>query len=712
MNAAIGRAGVLLGFLAALAGIVVLSVGLARRRPGLLENARTYAWLLLAGAVLATVGMEHALVTHDFSLSYVYQNNSRETPLLYTVTGMWSALEGSILLWALVLAGYIAVMVRHFRKRARDPLVAWATLTTFAVAAFFFGLMLGPANPFRSYPGAIPSDGLGPNPLLQDNPLVAFHPVMLYLGFVGFTIPFAFAVAALVTGRLGEGWLVETRRWTLFAWGFLTLGVVLGAWWSYKVLGWGGFWDWDPVENASFLPWLCGTAYIHSVMVQERRGLLRVWNLSLLVATFSLTILGTFLTRSGVVQSVHSFSESTLGPVLISFFGVVVVTGVGLIAWRGDRLRSSGGVDSPVSREGAFLANNVVFAVFALVVLLGTVFPLVVSAVDGQSVTVGSPYFDTMTRPLGLTLLFLMAVAPALPWRRSTSELLRKRLLWPAVAGVATVVGCASFGLRGLAELSAFGLGAFAGAAAVRQLAISVRSAWRRGTGLWRALVGRSNGGMVVHLGVVVIAVALSAALSYGHRGEVTLRPGQSATFEGHTLTYLGVRQEIHPNQTAVVASVRLDDTKTLRPAVSQFGADTEGVGTPSIASAPTGDVYLSLASSPSGDGPAVISVVVQPLVVWLWIGGAVVILGTLMAALPRGSSRETIAGRSRARGRPGPEAHPEADPSPAAEPAQADPAGQPQPAGQPEPVARPDQPESAEPEPAEPEPVGQLEQA
>src|SRR5213078_5411705 len=285
---------------------------------------------------------------------------------------------------------------RRLRARASDPLVAWATLVGLVVAAFFFALMLGPANPFRPTSGLIPRDGLGPNPLLQNHPLMAIHPPVLYLGYVGFTIPFSFAVAALVTGRVGEGWLVETRRWTLFAWGFLTIGIILGAWWSYEVLGWGGYWAWDPVENASFLPWLTATAYLHSVMVQERRGMLRIWNLSLLLATFSLTILGTFLTRSGVLDSVHAFTESSVGPLILGFFGLTVGGGVGLIGWRGARLSSPGSIDSPVSREGALLANNVLFAAFAFVVLLGTVFPLLSEAVRGQQVSVGRPYFDTM----------------------------------------------------------------------------------------------------------------------------------------------------------------------------------------------------------------------------------------------------------------------------------------------------------------------------
>ena len=335
-------------------------------------------------------------------------------------------------------------MVWRFRRQAADPLVAWATLVTLAVAAFFFGLMAGPADPFATVTGPVPANGLGPNVLLQDNPLVAFHPPLLYLGFVGFTIPFAFAVASLVTGRIGEGWQVATRRWTLFAWGFLTVGIVLGAWWSYQVLGWGGFWAWDPVENASFLPWLCATAYLHSVLVQERRGLLRVWNLSLVIATFCLTILGTFLTRSGVITSVHAFSDSDIGPLLLGFFGVVLAVGVGLIAWRGDRLRSQGGIDSAVSREGAFLLNNLLFVVFAFVVLLGTVFPLLYEAFRGQQVTVGAPYFNAMTLPIGLALLLLMAIGPALPWRKTTAGTLRDRLTVPAWAGC-----CGHRGVRG-----------------------------------------------------------------------------------------------------------------------------------------------------------------------------------------------------------------------------------------------------------------------
>jgi cytochrome c-type biogenesis protein CcmF len=643
VNAALGHSGVLLGLVAALVGIGVTTWGIVARRGELARSGRLYAPLLLVGALVATVAMERALLTHDFSIAYVAANGSRQTPTLYTITGMWSALAGSILLWALVLSGYIVAMVWRFRRQGSDPVVWWATLVTYVVAAFFFGLMAGPADPFRTVSGTVPANGLGPNVLLQDNPLVAFHPPMLYLGFVGFTIPFAFAMATLATGRLGEGWQLATRRWTLFAWGFLTVGIVLGAWWSYQVLGWGGFWAWDPVENASFLPWLLATAYLHSVLVQERRGLLRVWNLSLVVATFALTILGTFLTRSGVIESVHAFSDSDIGPLLLGFFGLVLAAGVGLIAWRGDRLRSPGGIDSVVSREGAFLLNNILFVGFAFVVLLGTVFPLLYEALRGQQVSVGKPYFNTMTVPLVLALLFLMAVGPVLPWRKTDLATLRDRLVLPAAVATATVVVCVAAGLRGVLVLATFGLAAFALASNVRQLARATRAAHRHGIGAWRGFVGRANGGLVVHVGVVVIAVAMAASATFGHRGEVTVRPGTTAAFDGHRLAFGGLAQVRTPARQATEAVVRVDGSGPYRPAVSRFGSGTEAVGTPAIASGPLDDVYLTIDALPVSTGGAVIlGVTVQPLVAWLWVGGAIVVLGAVLAAVPGRRRRAT----------------------------------------------------------------------
>jgi cytochrome c-type biogenesis protein CcmF len=653
MNAAFGRTGVLLAFLAAVVGIVVSAVALRRQATGRTRppalDARPYAGVLLAGAVLAVLAMERALVTHDFSIVYVADNNSRVTPLLYSITGLWSALAGSILLWGLALGFFTVALVWRYRRQAADAVVGWATLVMYCISAFFFGLMLGPADPFVTQ-GHVPTQGLGPNSLLQDNPLVAIHPPLLYLGFVGFSVPFAFAIGMLATGRVGDRWQIETRRWTLVAWTFLSVGIVLGAWWSYQVLGWGGFWGWDPVENAALLPWLCGTAYLHSVLVQERRGLMRVWNLSLSIATFALTILATFLTRSGVIESVHSFSESSLGPLLIGFFGVVVAVGFGLLAWRGDRMRSPGGIDAPLGREGAFLVNNVLFVGFAFVVLLGTLFPLLYEALEHQQVTVGAPYFNTVAIPVGIALLALMAVAPALSWRTMEPGVLWRRLAVPAWIGVGTVVVCVAAGMRGLAPLVAFGLGGFAASSAGRALVLSVRASLRRGTGAWRGLVGRANGGMIVHIGVVVLAVGITASTSFVQRNELLLRPGQTVVFDGHRFTYLRTVTVVTPVSTSTQALVRVDHA-VYHPALTQFGgAASQAVGTPAIDSGFTGDVYLTfdaVGGATSGGlqvpaGTVAIGAVVEPLIAWIWSGGILVGLGGLLALVPGRRRRAT----------------------------------------------------------------------
>ena len=637
MNVAIGTAGVALGLVASVVGALTIGYGLVRHKPHLLRLATAYALLVLLGGILCFVAMERALITRDFTVLYVAENGSTRTPALYNFATLWGALEGSIILWATILGGYTTIVVLKFRRRLTDPLVGWAVLTMLVVCAFFFFLMMGPANPFQSFSPPPGFDGPGPNPLLQNHPLMAFHPPMLYLGYVGFTVPFAFAIAALVTGRVGEGWLVATRRWTVIAWGFLTVGIILGAWWSYEVLGWGGYWAWDPVENASFLPWLTGTAYLHSVMVQERRGMLRVWNLSLLCATFALTILGTFITRSGVLDSVHAFTESGIGPMILGFFALIVIVSVGLIGWRGDRLRAPGHIDSPLSREGAFLANNVLFAAFAFVVLLGTVFPLLIEAFNDERISVGVPYFNRMTTPIGLCLLFLMGVAPVLPWRKASGELLRHRLMWPAWAGAAAIAVGLLSGARGVAPLLAFGLGGFAAGSAVRQLVLAGR---RQG---WRGLVGRANGGMVVHLGVIMIAVAIAASGSYVRQAEFTLAPGETATFAGHTLTYVGQTVDERPEKTVVSAQVLVDGTGPWGPAINQFRFGNQAIGTPSVRTTVTHDVALTLLALPDEtDQTATIRVTIQPLIVWLWIGGGVMAVGTLLAVFP-GKRRNPI---------------------------------------------------------------------
>src|SRR6516162_9372784 len=665
IDAHLGAIGVWLAFAACIAGIVTIAVGLVTGRRGgaagsppagglakVTGDGRLLAPVMLVGALLAVGAMEHALVTHDFTLSLVAENNSTVTPLLYSVTGMWSALAGSILLWGFVLSVVATVFVTRYRRQWSDPVICWATLTLYVVAAFFFGLMLGPANPFHTAPGV--TQGLGPNSLLQNNPLVAIHPPLLYTGFVLFTVPFAFAIGMLATGRIGERWQIETRRWTLLAFTFLSVGIVLGAWWSYQVLGWGGFWGWDPVENAALLPWLCGTAYLHSVLVQERRGLMRVWNLSLSIATFALTILGTFLTRSGVIASVHAFSKSSIGPLLIGFFFAVIIVGFGLIAWRGDRLRSPGGIDAPLGREGAFLLNNVLFVGFAFVVLLGTVYPLLYEALTQQQVTVGAPFSNTVAVPVGLTLLFLMAVAPVLSWRKMSGTVLWHRLAIPVWIGVGTVVVCVASGLRGTATLIGFGLGAMAAATAARALVLSVRAAQARHVGWWRGLVGRANGGMIVHLGVVLLAVGVIAATSYRHQAELALHRGTPVTYDGHRFVFEGLRTVSSPLRTAQEALVKVDGG-VFAPATTSFGSALSTVGTPAIDSGLFGDVYLTfdavgglgttsgnqaIANLPSGS--VAIGVVIEPLVAWLWAGGLLIGLGSALALVPGTRRRAT----------------------------------------------------------------------
>ena len=630
MNLALGRAGITLGFAAAILGAVTVGYGLIRHRPELVRLSRWYAGLVFLGGLLAAIAMERALITRDFTVLYVADNGSTKTPALYNFATLWGALEGSIILWALILGGYLMAVVVKFRKRLADPLVGWAIFTMLIVCIFFFWMLVGPANPFKSFSPPAGFDGPGPNPLLQNHPLMAFHPPMLYLGYVGFTVPFAFAIAALITGRVGEGWLLATRRWTLIAWGFLTAGIILGSWWSYEVLGWGGYWAWDPVENASLMPWLTGTAYLHSVLVQERRGMLRVWNISLLCATFALTILGTFITRSGVIESVHAFTTSGIGPAIISFFALIVLSTVVLIGWRGDRLRSPGRIDSPLSREGAFLANNVLFAAFAFVVLLGTLFPLVVEAINDDRISVGVPYFNRMSMPIGLTLLFLMAIAPVLPWRKASGELLRHRLIWPAWIGVGSLIFAVVIGARGFAPVLAFGLGGFAAGSAGRQVVLATR---RQG---WRGLIGRANGGMIVHLGVVMIAVAFAASSSYVRQAEFTLTQGQSAQFAGHELVYVG--QNIKQESAKIVDQVliTIDGTGPWAPSLNKFANGNQTIGTPSVRTTFTDDVVLSVIDIKGGEnGSVTIRVTVQPLIMWLWIGGGVMALGTLLAVFP-----------------------------------------------------------------------------
>ncbi|MEI8051106.1 MAG: cytochrome c-type biogenesis CcmF C-terminal domain-containing protein [Actinomycetes bacterium] len=658
MKEHLGTLGIWLALVASVIGGVILVIDLVRRSRGRTPlrslDARLLVPVVALGAIMATAAMQWGLITHDFHLAYVAENNAKATPLIYSITGMWSALEGSILLWGLVLSFFMLAVIWRYRRKADDPVVGWAVAVLFGVAAFFFGLMIGPADPFVTTGASIPSSGAGPNALLQNNPLVAIHPPLLYAGMVGFSVPFAFAIAMLITGRVGEGWHVDTRRWALIAWTSLSVGIVLGAWWSYQVLGWGGFLGWDPVENAALMPWLCGTAFVHSIVVEERRGLLRVWNISLAVATFSLTILGTFFTRSGVVQSVHAFSSSTMGPLLIGFFALVVLCSLALIAWRGDQLRSSVGIDAAFSREGAFVLNNLLFVGFALIVLLGTVFPMLYEALNGGQVTVGAPYFNAIAVPLGIGLLTLMAIAPVLSWRKASLKVAASRLEGPAWAATILVVLLVAFGVRGITPLAGFFLGGLAASSAIRSLALEFRSERHRGASGFRALIGRSGGGMVVHVGVVILAVGIVASTSYATRGEVVLAKGQTVTFAGHRIEFLGMRTVQSPAKSSTQVVLKVDGGGTFTPGVSQFaGRASEPVGSPAIDSGAFGDVYLTFDAiggkgGSSGAqvarglkaGSVAVGIVVEPLLPWLWAGGLVMGLGGLLAFVPTGTRR------------------------------------------------------------------------
>ena len=629
ISGTVGRAFLLVGFIGAVFGAFAAFTGARRNDPQIIRLIPRFSTLSFAAAVGAFAAMEYAMITRDFSLAYVQKVGSWSTPALYNFAAVWSALEGSILMWVLILAGYTAAVSFWVRKCMQDLIASWALGVMFVVSAFFFLVSFFPANPFAAgAPGVL--DGPGPNPLLQNHILVMFHPPILYLGYVGVTVPFAFAIAALITGRVGEGWLVATRRWSLFAWGFLTFGIALGSWWSYEVLGWSGVWAWDPVENASLLPWITGTAYIHSVLVQERRGMLRVWNISLLVATFSLTILGTFLTRSGVLNSVHAFSESSIGSWFLAFFAVVLVVSIGLIGWRGDKLRSPGVIDSPLSREAAFLANNVLFAVFAFVVLLGTVFPLIIEALQNRQIAVGAPFFDKLSMPIGLALLTLMAIAPVLPWRKASTETLRERLFWPTWCGVAALVASLLLGAYGLAPLLTFTLGGVAAGAAMRQVVLATR---RQG---WRGLVGRANGGMIVHLGVILIAVALGASNSFSKSQELSLVANVEASFSGHTFELKDVVEVRDDRSISVKALVLVDGKKIYAPAITKYTRIGMNVGTPSVRTSLTTDIYLTLEPPVRQDAnEARIKVFIKPMIIWLWIGTALMAVGTVLAAFP-----------------------------------------------------------------------------
>lgn len=652
MMGTVGSIALVLALLVATVGTITAGMGAKRRSSVLIESARTSAYSLFVLAAGANWAMLTAIVNDDFSIGYVAENSSRATPLFFKILSLWAADEGSLLLWNLVLAGVIAAVAYRFRNKWPQSF-PWALSVMFATAVFYLALVVWAAPPFQAL-ASVPQDGAGPLPLLQNHPLMAAHPPTLYLGFIGLTVPFAFAIAALITGRLDEGWIRLTRRWTLASWSFLAAGLLLGALWSYGVLGWGGYWAWDPVENVALLPWLTTTAFLHSVMAQERRGVLKVWNLSLIVMSYALATFATFLTRGSILASVHAFAQSLVGPLYLGFLVLVLLTGFGLIAARAKLLRSHAGFDSVLARESAFLGNNLLLAIIAFTVLLGTIYPLLVEALSGTRVSVGAPYFDRTTIPAALLLLFLVGIGPLLAWRATSWRVLQRRLQLPAALASTTALAFALSGTDNVAALLAFATATFALAATASEVWRSVR-AQRAAIGdsmtraAWRAVRGnpRFYGGVLAHVGLIVAAVAIAASASFQRQAEFTLQRGETKSAVGYAFTYEGTRELQQPHRRVVIAQLTLARGErremTMVPSVNYYPRSKDGIGTPSIrVGTPANgftDVYASIRSMGNG-GRVTFHIYVTPGITWLWVGGAVMLAGGAVAAWPRRRGR------------------------------------------------------------------------
>jgi len=636
----VGGAAAFLAFAVALYGAVAGSLGAGRRDARLITSARLAAVAGFLVATVAVVVMQAALLTDDFSVSYVAQHSRVASPVWVKVVTMWAALEGSILLWAWLLSAYTALVAGI---APLSPLRPWAIAVMQGVQTFFFFVLAFLANPFTVLPNP-PLDGPGPNELLQNHWMMAVHPLLMYLGFVGLTVPFAYALAALITRRPGTEWMTMTRRWTLTGWGFLSAAIVAGGWWSYEVLGWGGYWAWDPVENVSLMPWLTATAFIHSVQVQERRHMLKPWNVMLILLTFALAILGTFLTRSGVVSSVHAFGSGPVGPAFLAFFVLVVLFSFGLLATRWEDVKDRAELDSLVSREGSLLGVNVLFLALTFAVLLGTLFPLIVEAISGDRVTVGPPFFDQVTLPLWLLVLLLMGIGPLLPWRKAEEQSLRRNLAW-MLGGLVVAGGLAwLLGVRkvypmltvGLAGYNVVSLGLLLSGALVPRMRLAQRPALQ----VLRSYAHENRrrvGSMIVHFAVVVIAVGVAFSSGYRVDEQVRVDLGDSVAFEGYTLT----PTELFVDPTAArvsagaIVEVRRDDrlVATLRPRINVFGGSSRAIPTPDVLYTPWHDVYLNVNSAITPDTTFVIlRVVKSPLVTWIWVGGLILVLGTAYA--------------------------------------------------------------------------------
>ncbi len=604
----------------------------------------------IAVFALTTIGgltLIHAFVTSNFSVGYVATNSNSLLPLMYKVAALWGGHEGSLYLWVWILTLYTVVVAWHGRRNYPEHLPTILAVQGWLMVGFF-GLILFLSSPFERLLPA-PEDGRDLNPLLQD-PGMAIHPPMLYLGYVGFSVPFAFAMAALVTKWRSELWTGLIRRWALIAWGFLTTGIILGGGWAYYELGWGGYWAWDPVENASFMPWLLGTALIHSITVQDRRQMLHAWNIFLVISTFSLSLLGTFLVRSGVLSSVHAFAvDPGRGTYILAFMTLTLAISFGIFLARGRYQEAQETITSFLSRESLFVWNNVLFLTACAVVLLGTLYPLALDALTGAKITVGAPYFNSVMVPIFLVVMLLMGIGPLVPWRRANVERLRTRLLWPAVAGIAG--GLAILFLPGAVHWTApvgAGLALYvATAIAIDYLrAVRVRRAQLPNETIVRAVAKtvlgnrRHYGGMIVHSGIVVMAVGLVGSGLFRAEAEVAMTPGDVVEVGGERIRFDGVREVKGPNYLADEGRFVLlsASSRAVFPQKRRYLRSEQPMTESGIDSTPLRDVYVVLADQADAQKWGV-HVYVNPLVQFIWTGGAIVLAGLLLGLSTRKGS-------------------------------------------------------------------------
>ncbi len=649
----LGRLSLNIGLVLAFYVAAVSAYAGIKDREDLMKSARNGVHTLTALLTLASIALIYVLLKKDFSLEYAASYNSRDLPLAYAVTAFWAGQKGSLLLWAWLLSLFSSIVL--LRRREEDSqLMPYVVSVLIASLAFFLIMLTFATDPFERL--AVPVyDGRGLNPLLQ-NPGMIIHPPTLYLGYVGFTIPFAYAIAALITGKLGDSWIKATRRWTLFSWYFLGMGILLGAQWAYVELGWGGYWAWDPVENASLMPWLTGTAFLHSVMIQEKKGMLKVWNIVLILATFSLSIFGTFLTRSGIVSSVHAFGQSPLGYFFLIFLGVVLAFSLFLLFRRLPDLKSKDELDSLLSRESFFLFNNLILVVITIVILWATTFPLISEAVKGVKITVGPPFFNKVNVPLGLALILVTGICPLIAWRKATAKNLKRNFTAPLVAAFIGAAVLTAAGVHKTYALISFTLCIFVTTTIVMEFYRGT-SARREmiGEGLFSALGNlvwrnkRRYGGYLVHIGMVMVFVGITGSSAYKYEKEAVLEKGQSVQVQDYSIKYSGMEFQRKENMeiAAALLEVRSDGIMVdeMRPEKNfHFSQPDQPTTEVAILSTYKEDLYVLLAGYEEGGMRATFKFFINPLVTWIWTGGMMLTVGTIIAMLPDKREKRRVA--------------------------------------------------------------------